>query len=383
MRFQHETHETRVIFGSGRSLEVVDEVARLGGRPFTITGGSATTAAAPLLERLAAIEVGRIGKVRRHVPIEDAEVARRRADELGASVLIAVGGGSAIGLAKAVALTSGPPIVAVPTTYSGSEMTPVWGLTEDGVKTTGRDRRVAPSVVVYDPELTYSLPPSVTASSGMNAIAHCVDSLWAPGRDPLTDAMSERGLAALAASLPGAVRDGAQATSREVALVGAWLAGSAFAAAGSSVHHKICHVLGGRYDLPHAQTHAAVLPWSTRLALRHQPAATGPLERALGGGDPVIRLRALAAELGATRSLAELGLAREQAIETAEEIPLEVLATPFPVGREEMRELLIAAVEGSDDPESCAPPTNPMEESRARDHAALHGAAAPRHTRRS
>jgi maleylacetate reductase len=348
MRFQHETHETRVIFGSGRSLEVIDEVARLGGRPFTITGGSATTAAAPVLERLAAIEVGRIGKVRRHVPVEDAEVARRRADELGASVLIAVGGGSAIGLAKAVALTSGPPIVAVPTTYSGSEMTPVWGLTEDGVKTTGRDRRVAPSVVVYDPELTYPLPPSVTASSGMNAIAHCVDSLWAPGRDPLTDAMAERGLAALAASLPGAVRDGAQGTSREVALVGAWLAGSAFAAAGSSVHHKICHLLGGRYDLPHAQTHAAVLPWSTRLALCHQPAATAPLERALGGGDPVIRLRALAAELGATRSLAELGLAREQAIETAEEIPLEVLATPFPVGREEMRELLIAAVEGSD-----------------------------------
>jgi maleylacetate reductase len=138
MRFQHETHETRVIFGAGRSL----------------------------LERLAAIEVGRISKVRRHVPVEDAEVARRRADELGASVLIAVGGGSAIGLAKAVALTSGPPIVAVPTTYSGSEMTPVWGLTEDGVKTTGRDRRVAPSVVVYDPELTIlCLPRSRRAAA--------------------------------------------------------------------------------------------------------------------------------------------------------------------------------------------------------------------------
>jgi len=217
----------------------------------------------------------------------------------------------------------------------------------------------------------------------MNAIAHCVDSLWAPGRDPLTEAMSERGLAALAASLPGAVRDGTEGSSREGALVGAWLAGAAFAAAGSSLHHKICHVLGGRYDLPHAETHAAVLPWSARLALGHHPAAIATLGRALGSGGPAIRLRALAADLGATRSLAELGLTRSQAIHTAEEVSLEALATPFPVSREDLRELLLGATEGADDASFRALPRNPMEEPRARHHAALDGAAIPRRTRRS
>lgn len=380
MRFERRAREARVIFGPGRSIEAIDEVDRLGGRPFTITGGSAGKVAAPLLERLAAIEVGRIAMVRRHVPLEDAEAARRRIRDLDVSVLVAVGGGSAIGLAKAIALTSDIPIIAVPTTYSGSEMTPIWGLTENGVKTTGRDGRVAPRAVVYDPELTYLLPPAITASSGMNAVAHCVDSFWAPHHDPLTDAMAERGLAALSASLPLAVADGVDPAARELALVGAWLGAAAFAAAGSSLHHKICHVLGGRYDLPHAETHAVLLPWSARLALRHQPTAGESLERALGDRDPVALLRKLSVDLGAPQHLSELGVTREQAIETADEIPLDSLATRFRVGREELRELLLAATEG---PGESIPPTNSLEESRACHHAALDGAAAPRRTCRS
>lgn len=248
-----------------------------------------------------------------------------------------------MGLAKAIAMTERLPIVAVPTTYAGSEMTPVWGLTADGVKRTGRDPIVAPRTIVYDPELTLSLPPALTAASGLNAVAHCVDALWAPGRSPLTQIMAERGIAALVASLPAAMRDGRDLRAREAAMVGAWLAGATFAIAGSSLHHKLCHMLGGKHDLPHAETHAVVLPWTTGLAIRHMPEAGRTVARALGTDDPVAGLRALAAELGAPTTLAELGLTPGHALAIADEIDTDGLGAPFSVTREELHAVLAGA----------------------------------------
>jgi maleylacetate reductase len=346
MRFEHEGQAAMVVFGTGRAIDAVAEVEKLGGRPMVIVDESAAEISRPLLERVGNIEAHRITRVRQHVPVEDAESARSRAAEVGAHSLLAVGGGSAIGLAKAVALTTGLPIVAVPTTYAGSEMTPVWGMTENEVKTTGRDTRVAPKAVVYDPELTYSLPPEVTAASGLNAVAHCVDSLWAEGRDPLTETMAERGIASLAQGLPAAIAEARGEAPRSLCLVGAWLAASAFAGAGSSLHHKLCHVLGGRFNLPHADTHAVVLPWATRLAVRHVPEAGAVIGRALGSEDPVVGLRALSVRLGAPQTLAELGLTRAQALEVADDLPLDRLATPFEVDRDDLRELLLGATEG-------------------------------------
>ena len=187
----HETIARRIIFGAGSLASLPSELAGLGlRRPLVIAGRSQASHAERLLSAVGG--GGSIIGVRVHVPAALAEDARARALELEADCLVSIGGGSAVGLAKAVALTEGLPIAAVPTTYAGSELTVVWGMTEDGRKTTGRDPSVAPRLVVYDPELTYDLPAGVTAASGMNAVAHCVEALWSPGATPVTDAAAER-----------------------------------------------------------------------------------------------------------------------------------------------------------------------------------------------
>jgi maleylacetate reductase len=345
--FVHDAVGARVVFGPGRSAQALQELERLGERPVVIADAVAAEIAAAPLAALREGAAATIDGVRQHVPVEDAQAARGLARDRGADCVVAVGGGSTIGLAKAIALTEGLPILAMPTTYAGSEMTPVWGLTEGGVKTTGRDPVVAPRIVVYDPQLTVSLPAAITAASGLNAVAHCVDALWAPGRSPLTDVMAERGIATLATSLPAAVADGGDLAAREDALVGAWLSGATFAVAGSSLHHKLCHVLGGRFDLPHAETHAIVLPWSTQLAVAHMPQAGAAVARALGAQEPVAGLRALAARLGAPERLEELGLGVDDARAVADAIDPAALATPFPVDRAELRELLQRATVGA------------------------------------
>ena len=219
--------------------------------------------------------MARFDGVRPHVPVEVAAAAVAAAREAGADVLLSVGGGSTTGTAKAVALASGLPILAVPTTYAGSEMTPVWGSTEAGRKTTGRDLAVLPKVVVYDPELTLSLPAWITAASGMNAIAHCVEAPYAPGRNPVTTQLAWRGSGRRRRRCRrwSSARDVA---ARAGALYGAYLAGSAFAVAGSGLHHKICHALGGAFDLPHAETHSVVLP---HVVAFQQPAAAAAMDR--------------------------------------------------------------------------------------------------------
>jgi maleylacetate reductase len=343
VRFVHESPAARVLFGEGRRHEAAAELARIGERPLLIVDAVAASVATDVHGALAELAVAAIEEVRQHVPLADAEAARALAVEAQVDCLVALGGGSAVGLAKAVALTSGLPLLAVPTTYAGSEMTPVWGITEAGEKRTGRDPVVAPRVVVYDPQLTWSLPPAVTAASGLNAIAHCVDALWAGGRTPLTDLMAERGIALLAAGLPGSVRRGDDPASRAEALAGAWLAGATFGIAGGSLHHKLCHVLGGRYDLPHAETHAAVLPWAAALAIRHVPDAGVIVARALGAADPVEGLVALATSLGAPSALEPYGLSEKRALAVADEVPLDTLATSFKITRDELRELLLGA----------------------------------------
>jgi maleylacetate reductase len=343
--FDQESVGARVVFGRGRAGDALELAETLGRRPMLIATASARTVAGDLVDDLRRAAVDHVDRVRRHVPADDAAQSVARARDAAADCLIALGGGSAIGLAKAVALEARLPILAVPTTYSGSEMTPVWGITRDGVKTTGRDTVVAPRIVIYDPALTRALPARITAASGLNALAHCVDALWAPARSPLSDTMAERAIVALTASLPAAVADGADEAAREEMLVGAWLAAATFALAGSSLHHKLCHVLGGRFDLPHAETHAAVLPWSTRFALQRQPTALAVMERATSE-DPVRALLALATAVGAPTALGQLGVTEAQAIETAADIPLDRLAVPFPVSRQELQSLLLDAVRG-------------------------------------
>lgn len=317
LRFTYESLPQRVVFATGEADAALRrEVTRLGAARVLVVSGPQE---APLADRLCAglPVAARFTDVQMHVPVPVAEAARRAAEESAADLVVSVGGGSATGTAKAVALTTGLPIVAVPTTYAGSEATPVWGLTEDGRKTTGTDPRVLPAVVVYDPVLTLTLPIDLSVASGLNALAHCVDSLWAPRANPVSSSHAAEAMRALAAALPAVRADGGDLDARTRLLYGAYLAAVAFATAGSGMHHKICHVLGGAYDLPHAPTHAVVLPHVLAYNAPAAPEAACRIAEALGAADPVDGITELYHRLDAPRSLAALGLAEADLPEAA------------------------------------------------------------------
>jgi alcohol dehydrogenase class IV len=298
---------------------------------------------APSADLIAATFTG----VRPHVPLEVAEEARALAAAAGADAVLSIGGGSTTGTAKAVALTAGLPVLAVPTTYAGSEVTPIWGLTEGDRKTTGVDLAVLPRSVVYDPELTVSLPGRLSAVSGFNALAHCVEAFWAPGRNPVTDLLAEEGIAALVRGLSRVATDGSDLAARGDALYGAYLAGSALAVTGSGLHHKICHVLGGAYGLPHADTHAVVLPYVMAFNQDHATEAAARVARAVGDDDPARGLRRLADRLGVPRGLHEIGLRRDQIPEAVRLIREVVPAdNPRSVGDRDLEDLLRSAWTG-------------------------------------
>ena len=349
MRFVHDNLPQRICFGSGdAAASVRREIGNLGASRVMVI---AAKAEAELADQ---VTVGlpvalRHDDVVMHVPVEVAERAREAAAAAGVDALVSVGGGSTTGLAKAVALTTGLPIVAVPTTYAGSEATPVWGLTEGARKTTGIDSRVLPKVIVYDASLTITLPVDMSVASGLNALAHCVDSMWAPNADPINAAFAAEGIRSLAAGLPRVVTDPFDLEGREHALYAAYLSATAFASAGSGLHHKVCHVLGGAYNLPHAQTHAVVLPYVLAF---NAPAAAEAAQRiaaAFGTATAINGLQALRDELDAPSALRDYGFAEDAIPEAAEAIlPAVPPSNPRPVTAEDLRRLLHAAWSGAD-----------------------------------
>jgi len=374
MRFVHDSLPQRVAFGSGAAAANLGaEVRGLGATRVMLIAAKAEAYLADTIAGDLPVAL-RYDDVVMHVPVEVAERARAAAAASDVDVLVSVGGGSTTGLAKAIALTTGLPIVAVPTTYAGSEATPVWGLTEGAKKTTGVDRRVLPRVVVYDAALTVSLPVDMSVASGLNALAHCVDSLWAPNADPINAAFAAEGIRSLAAGLPRVVADPLDLDGREHALYAAYLSATAFASAGSGLHHKICHVLGGKYNLPHAQTHATVLPYvlafngpaapdaERRIATAF--ASTGFSGTGFGdgsapdGGAPdhsapdhsaLDGLVAFKQELNAPHALADYGFTEDSIPEAAEAIlPSVPPSNPRPVTAADLRTLLGAAWSGAD-----------------------------------
>jgi alcohol dehydrogenase class IV len=349
--FTYEALPGRVVFGVGASTaRLAQEIERLGcERVFVIAAEPerdlARRLVAPLGDRVAAT----FEEVRPHVPVEVAERARAAAREAGADGLLCIGGGSTTGTAKAIALEHALPIVAVPTTYAGSEMTPVWGLTEGRRKTTGRAAAVQPAVVVYDPELTVTLPRQISGPSAMNAMAHCVEAFYAPAANPITSLMAEEGIRALARGVPVAVERPGDLGGRADTLYGAYLAGAAFAVAGSGLHHKICHALGGAFDLPHAQTHTIVLPHVVAYNAPAMPAVLERLDRVLGAtGDPAGALFDLAAGIGAPMALADIGLPPGGIDEVIEPILAAVPpSNPRPVDAGGLRAVLDGAAAGA------------------------------------
>src|SRR5450756_2353130 len=349
MRFVHDTLPQRVCFGSGEAkASLLREITALGVTRVMLIAAKAEMHLAD--EIAAGIPVAlRHDDVVMHVPVEVAERARDAAKTNGIDALVSVGGGSTTGLAKAIAMTSGLPIVAVPTTYAGSEATQVWGLTEGAKKTTGVDITVLPKVIIYDAALTTSLPVGMSVASGLNALAHCVDSMWAPNADPINAALACEGIRSLAAGLPMVVADPGDINGREHVLYAAYLAAAAFASAGSGLHHKICHVLGGKYNLPHAQTHATVLPYVLAFNGPAAPDAERRIAGAFGSATAIGGLMALKLGLDAPHALRDYGFTEDSIAEAADAIlPSVPPSNPRQVTAEDLRALLRAAWSGAD-----------------------------------
>ncbi|MEU6252663.1 maleylacetate reductase [Streptomyces sp. NPDC047043] len=347
--FSYESRPARVVFRPGAATTATPgEAERLGLRRLLVVCGShgADTARA-VADSLGPACAGLHDGARMHVPVEVADRAVEAARAAGADGCVAVGGGSSIGLGKAIALRTGLPLIAVPSTYSGSEMTPVWGLTEHGAKRTGRDPSVLPRSVVYDPELTLSLPVPLSVTSGINAIAHAVEALYAPDTSPLIALMAQEGVRAMADALPAVAEAPDSVEARGRALYGAWLCGSCLGATTMGLHHKLCHVLGGTFGLPHAETHTVVLPYALAYNAPAVPDAAAAVGRALDADDAPRAVRELSERLGAPRSLAELGLKEADLAVAAAQTAGQAYANPREVTADGALAVLRAAYEGA------------------------------------
>ena len=350
LSFIYSAPPGRVVFALGALQKLAEEVRRLGLRRLALLlTPSQKSRASALAKELGDLCVAVHAEAVVHVPIEVAIEARSALARAKADGIVALGGGSAIGLAKAVALELTLPIIAIPTTYAGSEMTPIWGITEGGLKKTGRDSRVLPRTVIYDPSLLVGLPPSATAPSGINALAHCVEALYAPDGNPVVSAMAEEGLRRMAQSLPVAVRQPGDLEARAETLCAAWLAGACLGAVGMGLHHKLCHSLGGSFNLPHAEVHAAILPHAVAYNEFAAPEAMQRMARALGAAEGVSAAAALfdlARSCGVKMRLADIGM-READLDRAAEIALSTpYPNPRPLDRLAIRKLLEAAYFG-------------------------------------
>jgi maleylacetate reductase len=339
----------RVVFGAGRLASISEEVEAIGSTRALVLctppqRAQAEKVADLLGSRLAGIHDG----AEMHVPIESARKAREIAAELGADCAVAVGGGSTIGLGKAIALEAPIPIIAIPTTYAGSEMTPIYGITEAGLKKTGKDVRVLPRTVVYDPDLTMTLPLGMSLVSGMNAIAHAAEGLYAQDGNPVMSLMAEEGIRALAKGMSALAEAPDDKEARALCLYGAWLCGTVLGNVGMALHHKLCHTLGGSFNLPHAETHTVVLPHALAYNSPAAPEAMARIGTAIEADEAAVGLHRMAARLGMPTALRDLGLKEadlDRACETA-------LANPYwnprPIEKAPLRALLQRAWEGAE-----------------------------------
>jgi len=331
----------RVVFGTGSLAQLRQELSELAvKRALVVCTPEQTALADEVARRLGDQFAGIFPKAVMHVPVEVARQASDYARSIGADCIVAAGGGSTIGLGKAIALESNIPILAVPTTYAGSEMTPIYGITANGEKKTGRDWKVLPRTVIYDPTLTLSLPPLMSATSGINAIAHCVEALYAENGNPIISLMAEDGIRSLAHGLPTIRQQPSDLHARTECLYGAWLAGMALGAASVALHHKLCHTLGGMLNLPHSETHAVVLPHAVAYNAPAVPKVMDRLARALNANHAAQGIFDLVTKLGAPTSLESLGVALHDLDRVADEAMRSPYPNPRKIDRDAIRALL-------------------------------------------
>lgn len=341
---------SRVVFGAGSLSCLERELDSLRiGRALVLSTAQQENLAHRIADSLSVRCAGVYPRAVMHVPIETARAAREEASRRNADCIIAAGGGSTIGLGKAIALESGLPLLAIPTTYAGSEMTSIYGITEGGIKRTGKDPKVLPRTVIYDPDLTLELPLHVSVTSGMNAIAHAAEGLYAQDRNPLMELAAQEGIAAIARAISELHHAPRDATARADALYGSWLCGMVLGNVGMALHHKLCHTLGGSFNLPHAEVHTVVLPHALAFNASAAPDAMSRIARAIHTDSAAGGLYDLAKAHGASVALKSIGMRRDDLDRAAELAVSSPYWNPRPFGpaqKAEIRELLQRAFDG-------------------------------------
>ncbi|KKO96607.1 hypothetical protein THAR02_11291 [Trichoderma harzianum] len=323
--FEYNVLPSRVVFGSGSVKKLPDEMERLKvSRPLLLsTPGKShwTNQLFDLIQGASMAAAGTFAQAKAHTPIPVTEEATALLNSVAADCVISIGGGSVVGLGKAISIRTGVPHISIPTTYAGSEMTPHLGETQDGIKTTRSDPKILPEVVIYDVDFTMTLPPAICSSSGINAIAHAIEALYATNVSPIISMLALEGIKALAESLPQIVQDSSAKSPREKALYGSWLCGTVLGSSSMGLHHKLCHVLGGSISLPHAETHTIVLPHALSYNAPAIPEQMAKLAAVLPGssGDALSGLELLIGKLSVPRALRDLGM-KEGDVDKATEI---------------------------------------------------------------
>ncbi|WP_429292465.1 maleylacetate reductase [Paraburkholderia sp. CI3] len=348
MRFDYQALPARVLFGAGRRRETPEVARQLGcAHPLIASTPEQKDLADAIASLFTGLRAHIFPEAAMHTPWDVTSRALAVARDARADCLIAVGGGSAIGLAKALALRTGLPQIALPTTYAGSEVTPIIGETQDGEKRTRRTLDVLPEAVIYDVELTLTLPARLSATSGLNAMAHAVEALYSVDANPVTSIMAEQGIAALAGALPEILANPASRDARSRAQYGAWLCGTCLGSVGMALHHKVCHVLGGTFDLPHADTHAIMLAHVVAYQAGAAPHAMRRIAHALEADDAWSGLHALAARLHVPQSLAEIGMPHDGIGRAADLVLQQAYANPRTPGYDSIRAMLERAWRGA------------------------------------
>jgi len=345
--FVYNSLPSRVIFGSGTISRLKSEIERARcSRALLLSTPEQADNLARIAEMLGPLCAGTFAGAAMHTPADVTERALQKVRECGADCTVSFGGGSSTGLGKAIALRTDLMQFAVPTTYAGSEVTPIIGETKDGVKVTQRTLKVLPEVVIYDVDFTLTLPPRLTVTSGTNAIAHAVEALYAEDRNPVISLMAEQAIGALGRALPAILAEPHNREARADALYGAWLCGVCLGSVGMALHHKLCHVIGGAFDLPHADTHTVILPYAMAYNAKAAPEADAAVARALGGADGTSALVNLASRLGSPQSLKSLGMP-ESGIDRAADLAVQnPYWNPRPIERGAVRALIAAAWAG-------------------------------------
>jgi alcohol dehydrogenase class IV len=345
--FVYNANPTRVIFGWGTASKLGEEMDRLSvSRALILSTPQQRQDAEALAVTLGDRAVAVYSNATMHTPVHITEEAMDLVSRANIDVVVALGGGSTIGLGKAIALRTDLPQIVMPSTYAGSEMTPIIGQTENGQKTTQSTPKVVPEVVIYDVDLTLTLPAGLSGTSGINAIAHAVEALYARDRNPVISMMAEEAVAALAEALPRITAAPQDRDARGQALYGAWLCGICLGSTGVALHHKLCHVLGGTFDMPHAETHTAILPHVIAYNAVAAEDAIVRLSRALKTSDPARAMWDLAGAVGAKRALRDLGLSEENAVRAASMAFENAYWNPRPLDEAELQRMMRRAWAG-------------------------------------